>query len=88
LAIEPELPTISIVSRIIEIEEALRNLPLSEAKEIARWLQEYLKDRSVPQGAPNRAVVNLPDYARQRKEIFGDHVLPNLVLSARDEERW
>ena len=30
----------------------------------------------------------LPDYSARRRRIFGDKVLPNMVLSARAQEPW
>ena len=34
------------------------------------------------------SVPALPDYAARRRQIFGDKILPNLVLVSRSEERW
>jgi hypothetical protein len=30
----------------------------------------------------------LPDYSARRRRIFGNKILPNMVLAARAEERW
>jgi hypothetical protein len=32
--------------------------------------------------------LRLPDYAARRRMIFGDKVLPNMVLLGREQERW
>lgn len=77
------------MSKVIEIESALKELPLPEVRQVANWLQDYLEKqtaRSLASGGGK--VVQLPDYAAQRKEAFGDLTLPNLVLLAREEERW
>lgn len=77
------------MSTVIEIEDALKQLPLQDAQVIAQWLQKYLDQKRAPQTtAPSDAPLKLPDYAAQRRMIFGDKVLPNLVLESRELERW
>ena len=77
------------MSTVLEIEAALKELPLQEMQQIAQWLQKYL-DQQTP--ANNRdakqAPVKLPDYATRRRMIFGDKVLPNMVMLGREQERW
>ena len=34
------------------------------------------------------SVPALPDYAARRRRIFGDKILPNMVLASRSEDRW
>ena len=76
------------MSTILEIEAALKELPLQDAQAIARWLQKHLDQRAVTQvTSPPQALVRLPDYAARRRMILGDKVLPNLVMLAREEER-
>ena len=73
----------------MEIEAALKELPLQDAQVVAQWLQSYLdqQDATRANGASPSAV-RLPDYAARRRMIFGEKVLPNMVLLGRDEERW
>lgn len=78
-----------VVSKIQEIEAALRQLPAQEQWEVARWLLDELEDRTESAvKARNGSAPALPDYAARRRRIFGDKVLPNMVLVARSEERW
>ena len=82
------------MSTVLEIETALRQLPPQERWEIARWLLDDLRESTIAQGqapvSPNNggSAPPLPDYAARRRRIFGDKVLPNMVLVARAEERW
>lgn len=77
------------MSSVVEIETALKELPLQEAQSIAQWLQEYLdqQDQAKNTLAP-QASVKLPDYAARRRRILGDKILPNMVMLGREEERW
>ena len=77
------------MSTVMEIESALKELPLQDVQVIANWVQTYLEQQgsAKSQSAPQESV-RLPDYAARRRMIFGDKVLPNMVLLARDEERW
>ena len=77
------------MSTVVEIESALKELPLQDAQAIAQWLQKYLDlhhSAQPPSASPTS--IKLPDYAARRKMIFGDKVLPNMVLQSRGEERW
>lgn len=77
------------MSTITEIETALKELPLEEAQNIAQWLQKHLEhqgDTKSPSASQTR--LRLPDYAARRRMIFGDKVLPNMVLLGREQERW
>ncbi|MEK7675739.1 MAG: hypothetical protein AAB676_07900 [Verrucomicrobiota bacterium] len=89
------------MNSILEIEAALRRLPRQDTWEIARWLLEYLAENAEGKSrgetpdngssmtpAQATAPVKLPDYAARRRRIFGDKVLPNMVLMAREQERW
>ena len=82
------------MNNVLEIEMALRRLPLQEREEIARWLLEDLQPDALSQ-AEGKASTDiggitppLPDYSARRRRIFGNKVLPNMVLAARAEERW
>jgi hypothetical protein len=73
-----------------EIESALKQLPAQERREIARWLLDELEEEVGTTVAAQNGdhAPALPDYAARRRRIFGDKVLPNMVLEARSEERW
>ena len=74
------------MTSVIEIEAALHQLPQQEKWQIARWLLDDLEaNGDLPASLTPRP---LPDYAARRRRIFGNKVLPNLVLAAREEERW
>jgi len=73
----------------MEIETALKKLPLQDAQAIAQWLEKYLEEQSATKTTSTlRATVRLPDYAARRRRIFGEKVLPNIVLLGREQERW
>jgi hypothetical protein len=82
------------MNSVLEIEQALRQLPPQERLEIARWLLEDLQEGAPSQTESNGSGANrernpaLPDYSARRRRIFGSKVLPNMVLAARAEERW
>ena len=77
------------MSTAIEIEAALKELPLPEAQAVAQWLQKYLDQQAVTTSAPPpQAPIKLPDYAARRRRILGDKVLPNMVIECRELERW
>jgi hypothetical protein len=80
------------MSKVQEIESALRQLPTEERWEVARWLMEELEDtprlQTDDSTSNGRQTPPSPDYAARRRRIFGDKVLPNMVLVARAEERW
>ena len=78
------------VSKVLEIEAALRKLPAQEQWEVARWLLDALEEGngSAAKGQNGGSVAALPDYAARRRRIFGEKVLPNMVLVSRSEERW
>jgi hypothetical protein len=77
------------MSTVAEIEAALKQLPEQEAQNIAQWLQEYLEHHGEAKTPPaSQTRLTLPDYAARRRMIFGDKVLPNMVLLGREQERW
>lgn len=75
------------MNSVLEIEKALQELPPQERWEVARWLLDDLQEQAVPQ-VTAQATLPLPDYSARRRRIFGDKVLPNMVLAARAEEPW
>jgi hypothetical protein len=82
------------MSGVLEIETALRQLPLQERWKVALWLLEDLQEGGLSHaegtgsGNDGERTLPLPDYSARRRRIFGDKVLPNMVLAARAEERW
>ncbi len=82
------------MSSVVEIEQALRQLPPQQRWEIAHWLLEDLQEGSLGQTENKGSSDNgaqappLPDYSARRRRIFGSKVLPNMVLLARAEEPW
>lgn len=74
---------------VAEIESALRQLTRQDKWQIARWLLDELDENGQGQsdGRVPAAPSQPPDYAARRRRIFGEKVLPNMVLSAREEER-
>ena len=79
---------VSGVSKVQEIEAALQTLPSEQQWEVARWLLEELEKPMEAPDSQKNALSSLPNYAERRRRIFGDKVLPNMVLTARSEERW
>lgn len=75
---------------VVEIESALCQLPRQDKWQIARWLLEDLEENGHSQAHDSKAgtPVSLPDYAARRRRIFGEKILPNMVLAAREEDRW
>ena len=77
------------MSTVTEIRDALKQLPVQEAQNIAQWLQEHLEHQSdTKTPSASQTPLRLPDYAARRRMIFGDKVLPNMVLLGREQERW
>lgn len=77
------------MSTVVDIESALKELPLPQAQEIARWLEKHIEQQTASKTASMKpSAVKLPDYATRRRMIFGDKVLPNMVVLSREEERW
>ncbi|HLX68135.1 MAG TPA: hypothetical protein VKV04_00785 [Verrucomicrobiae bacterium] len=78
------------MSKVQEIEAALRQLPAHERWEVARWLLDELEEGTdgATTGQNGSRAPAVPDYAARRRRIFGDKVLPNMVLASRSEERW
>jgi hypothetical protein len=82
------------MNSVLEIEKALRQLPQQERWEVARWLLEDLQEGALSYAEGKSSDDNgernppLPDYSARRRRIFGNKVLPNMVLVSRAEERW
>ena len=77
------------MSTVLEIESAVKELPIHEAEKLAQWLQSYVNQQSAASKTqPASAESRLPDYAARRRRIVGDKVLPNMVTLGREQERW
>jgi hypothetical protein len=80
------------MNSVSEIEKALRQLPPEERWEIARWLLDDLQENTLSQDQGDNGerppTPPLPDYSARRRRIFGNKVLPNMVLASRAEERF
>jgi hypothetical protein len=74
----------------VSVEFALRQLPAQDQWEVAHWLLDALEEGngSAARGQNGGRVPALPGCAARRRQMFGDKVLPNLVLGSRSEERW
>src|SRR5436190_19588030 len=71
-----------------ELLEKVRRLPARERRKFFEGVYEL--ENGLAPSAPKRRQARLrwPDAAARRRKIFGDKVLPNLVLLAREEERY
>lgn len=71
-----------------ELLEKVKALPLRERRKFFQGIHELEEGVAVPPTPSRRKPVRWPDGAARRREIFGDTELPNLVLLAREEERF
>jgi hypothetical protein len=82
------------MNSVLEIENALRQMPPEDRWEVARWLLDDLEEQAASQAGAKgsegngQATPPLPDYGARRRQVFGSKVLPNMVLAARGEESW
>ena len=77
------------MSVVTGIRNALKQLPVQEAQNIAQWLQKYLEHQGDTKATSASEIpIRLPDYAARRRMMFGDKVLPNMVLLGHEQERW
>jgi len=85
---------VEAVNTVLEIENALRRLPATDRWEVLHRILDELQaevlDEASVKGSRqgSQPPPELPDYAARRRRIFGDKILPNMVLDARAEERW
>jgi hypothetical protein len=68
-----------------ELLAELKALPREEQVAFATQFRRWEAER--PLGTPH-AKVQWPDPSFRHQHIFGEAVLPNMVLLARDEERF
>jgi hypothetical protein len=71
-----------------ELLERVKTLPPQERRRFFDGVRE-LEEVIGPQAPPRRKrPIRWPDAAARRRRIFGDKVLPNLVLVSREQERY
>jgi len=71
----------------IELLQQVKALPPRERRKFFACLDEL--ETSLEANTPaRRKRVRWPDAAARRRRIFGDKILPNLVLLARKQERY
>ncbi len=77
------------MSTVLEIESAVKELPIHEAQRLARWLQSYVEQQTVDDKTQCASTeCKLPDYAARRRKVAGNKVLPNMITLGREQERW
>jgi ABC-type Na+ transport system ATPase subunit NatA len=71
-----------------EVLEQVKELPPRERRKFFARVHELETASQKPSGEKWKRRIRLPDSASRRRRIFGDKVLPNLVLLARELERY
>ena len=71
-----------------ELLEKVKSLPLRERRKFFERVHQLEESSLAPVRAGRKRSCRWPDAAARRRRIFGDKVLPNLVLLAREEERY
>jgi hypothetical protein len=71
-----------------ELLDKVKSLPLRERRKFFQGIHELEEGLQAPQTVVRKRTVRWPDAAARRRRIFGERVLPNLVLLARKEERF
>jgi hypothetical protein len=71
-----------------EVLEQVKALPPRERRKFFASVHEFeMASQASPNGKRKRPI-RWPDAAARQRRIFGDKVLPNLVLLARELERY
>ena len=71
-----------------ELLEKVKTLPPRERRRFFESVHELEGAIYLPPPPQRKRPVRWPDAAARRRRIFGDKVLPNLVLLAREQERY
>ena len=71
-----------------ELLEKVKALPLRERRKFFQGIHELEEEVAAHPTLIRRKPVRWPDGTARRRKIFGDRELPNLVLLAREEERF
>jgi hypothetical protein len=72
----------------VEILEQVKALPPRERRKLFAGIRQLETALEVEPAARREGLVRWPDAAARRRRILGDRVLPNLVLLAREEDRY
>jgi hypothetical protein len=71
-----------------EVLEHVKALPPRERRKFFESVHELEIALAVEPAARRKRPIRWPDAAARRRRILGDKVLPNLVLLAREQERY
>ena len=71
-----------------EVLEQVKALPPRERRKFFECVHELEKTVDAQPNGKGKRRVRWPDAAARRRRIFGNKVLPNLVLLARELERY
>ena len=61
---------------------------VAEGEEVTVLNRKRPVARILPPRPQPSAKVKMPDFAARAKAIFGDRIIPNMVLQEREESRW
>jgi hypothetical protein len=71
-----------------EVLEQVKALPLRERRKFFKCVHKLEATIDAPPKTQRKRPIRWPDAAARRRKIYGDEVLPNLVLLARELERY
>ena len=71
-----------------EVLQQVKSLPPRERRRFFDSVHELETEVAAQPSAKSKRQLRWPDAAARRRRIFGDKVLPNLVLLAREQERY
>jgi hypothetical protein len=71
-----------------EVLEQVKALPPRERRKFFDCVRELETAIARKPAGKRRRLIRWPDAAARRRKIFGDKVLPNLVLLSREQERY
>jgi hypothetical protein len=71
-----------------EVLEQVKALPPHELRKFLARIHALETKLEVEPAAKRKGPVRRPDAAERRRRILGDKVLPNLILLAREQERY
>jgi hypothetical protein len=71
-----------------DLLEKVKSLSPRERRKFLQKVHELENGFAVQKTTQRKKPIHWPDAAARRRKIFGDKVLPNLVLLAREEERF
>ena len=68
-----------------EIESAVDKLPREDQERLRKFLNDRLRIPAPKAVAAPESKPQWPDFAARVRKIYGDKVMPNMVLAERDE---